>query len=216
MALTVWNDKTVSGQYAGLVAANWKGQTYIRSAPSKVNNNSPAQQAHKQAYKLIYTLFNPLYDIFIKPNFHAQKMTPMNTLIKAQAPKYWKSPQTTQHELNLKTRHIKFPIQTLMINVDIIFEPYSQDIDGFPIASLSITGQDKDIVENWYILINDIQKNEIYIQYGSMENPPTVIKWHNFTGGVGSSFIMFSGNGKHSNIYHGEGDMKYHTPLEYT
>ena len=54
MALTVWENVTVTGQYAGLVASSWKGQTYLRSAPAKVNNNSPKQILHKQLYKIIF------------------------------------------------------------------------------------------------------------------------------------------------------------------
>ena len=89
MALTVWNDKTVSGQYAGLVAANWKGQTYIRSAPSKVNNNSPKQQEHKRRYKKAYSVITQLYNIFIRQHYHFDKMTPANAVIKSIDKSYW-------------------------------------------------------------------------------------------------------------------------------
>lgn len=91
MALTVWNDKTVTGQYAGLVAASWKGKTYIRSAPSSVNNNSPAQQAHKQLYKFAYYHISPFYNLFLKNIYQVQKMTPANYIIKNLPPIYWTS-----------------------------------------------------------------------------------------------------------------------------
>ena len=122
MALTVWNDKTVSGQYAGLVAANWKGQTYIRSAPSKVNNNSPKQKNHKSLYKSLYEFISPCYKDGIKPFFQSKKMTPANIIVKAQNPKYWKQTNDTIQEKINARQTVTFPISELQINVTLTYE----------------------------------------------------------------------------------------------
>lgn len=89
MALTVWENVTVTGQYAGLVAASWKGQTYLRSAPAKVNNNSPKQKLHKLHYKQLYQVINVIREKWANKYFKSNKMTPSNMIVKAQPLSFW-------------------------------------------------------------------------------------------------------------------------------
>lgn len=138
MALTVWNDKTVTGQYAGLVAASWKGKTYIRSAPSSVNNNSPAQQAHKQRYAYLYKLINANYKESIKPFFQSSKMTPANMIVKSQNQSFWKLPINTAIQKANLFASIVFPIQNIAINPTISYSSTSGNYATLNIESFSL------------------------------------------------------------------------------
>lgn len=201
MALTVWNDKTVSGQYAGLVAASWKGKTYIRSAPSKVNNNSPKQQAHKQRYAYLYKLISANYKECIKPFFQSTKMTPANVIVKAQNPSFWNIPIDNIFEKNNLFCSIVFPIQNIALNPTITYhyiqEEYQiQHIDSFSLnqtAGDTIThfnlfginpGNDK-----YFIYRDTIDKIEnSYLMPGTLKDPIyTILIW--FTSKNNSSIL---------------------------
>lgn len=138
MALTVWENVTVTGQYAGLVASSWKGQTYLRSAPAKVNNNSPKQQQHKLLYKFAYYHISPFYNIFIKNMYQATKMTPANYIIKNLPKNYWQA----KTPVEASTRFI-YPYMGLNCTVNWNF---ARDNEHHKIIGnlITFTGQDKD------------------------------------------------------------------------
>lgn len=175
MALTVWENVTVTGQYAGLVASSWKGQTYLRSAPAKVNNNSPKQQNHKALYKFAYDLINPAYEKGIKPFLKPEKMTATNAIIKAQTSNYWKFPILSTNLYNQLFLLFRFPFSDININVNTPFHLIGGTSGYYEFTDFEITGIDANKIIQWNTIgFNQITKETIFT-YGTMDNPPIVI-----------------------------------------
>lgn len=153
MALTVWENVTVTGQYAGLVASSWKGQTYLRSAPAKVNNNSPKQQEHKQRYAYLYKLISANYKESIKPFFQSTKMTPANVIVKAQNKSFWTLPINTINEKKNFFSSIVFPIQNIALNPTISYSFTTGTNLIFNINSFSLNQMTGDPITHFNLFI---------------------------------------------------------------
>lgn len=175
MALTVWENVTVSGQYAGLVASSWKGQTYLRSAPAKVNNNSPKQQNHKALYKFAYDLISPAYEKGIKPFFNPPKMTATNAIVKAQTSTYWKYPILSTNAYNVLFNLFRFPLSDININVNAPFHLIGGTSGYYEFTDFEITGIDADKIIQWNMIGRNQKTKEVIFTYGTINNPPIII-----------------------------------------
>lgn len=175
MALTVWDNVTVTGQYAGLVAASWKGQTYLRSAPAKVNNNSQKQQNHKALYKFAYDIINPAYEKGIKPFLNPSKMTATNAIIKAQTSQYWNYPILSTKAYEQVFTLFRFPLSNLNINVNVHYQLTGGESGYYEFTDFEITGTDANKIIQWNIIGFQRITKEMIFTYGTMDNPPIAI-----------------------------------------
>lgn len=172
MALTVWEHVTVTGQYAGLVASSWKGQTYLRSAPAKVNNNSPKQQAHKQLYKILYDIFQPAYKDGIKPFFNPSKMTPMNAIIKAQNPSYWKANSESWADFYNTLTKLKFPITDLSFSMNAFYKGIIDDFIYLTFDDATFSGTDIQNIKKYHYIGYDKANKKTFYTNGNFSEMP--------------------------------------------
>lgn len=213
MALTVWENVTVTGQYAGLVASSWKGQTYLRSAPAKVNNNSPKQQNHKSLYKSLYDFISPCYQEGIKPFLNPPKMTATNLIIKSQDPRYWKQTLNTNNKKTYVYNNIKFPQTELIITPNVTYEYITTDKSYLKINSIEITGNDADKILKYHVFFCNKIGNISYYEQTNINDISKLYPVYRKTGDAGYIFLIwFTTSNKLSSLYFCSGGKIFPTP----